>query len=188
MAENGGPSLAAHRAQMQAWAEFNAKLDADEKARAEEQARVYARAAGLRSVIDISANEVPEKQGEWSIGPIRGRWQPESYTDSRQLTVEYMGQPGSKATPQTIQLEPRTIEISFMVDSEESSIPPEKVYSILLGYQEQNLRFRPLMLTIGNTVLRVYITNVALERTHILKHGQCVRGIITLTMKEATGV
>ena len=65
----------------------------------------------------------------WNIGPIKGEFQPEDYTETQETDVDYNQPVGGRHVAVVKGWEPREITISFTVDSLARSNPDSATYT-----------------------------------------------------------
>ncbi len=141
----------------------------------------------------------------WSIGTIRGEYQPESFTETQDMNVTDKEVQGNVSALQFKCWKPREIALSFVVNgarrgddpqtrpqSVDDSVDPEVVWEKISDMVRPWGGGLPTPIDVvlagwgGRPGMpkKAMVVSSSINRTHIDKQGRAVRATITMTLRE----
>lgn len=138
----------------------------------------------------------------WSIGPIRGQYQPEDLTEKQTTETQDMMTVGGVSEFQFKHWAPREISVSFVVDNlaadpasgqDATDRDPEAVWAAIQKMQRPSDGGQPQLVVVTlpgwgegeNRPSKAVIVDASIKRTHIAgQKSAAVRATISVTLKE----
>lgn len=140
----------------------------------------------------------------WSIGPIRGEFQPESFNETQEMNVTDQEPVGNVVALGFKSWKPREISISFMVNGayrgeekgelnrdDQMWVSPEGVWLKVREMVRPRFNNLPRPVDVNLTGWGIWgvskkaiVVSASINRTHIDSDGQAQRATITMTLRE----